>query len=233
MFLSGKSVKALAAHFSTSRTVINLRLRKMGVSARNRSEAQRVKLAQMSLTERRAVTAAANSAWRGQKLSYADKLRRARTKEKFPKIYPLESRLMKLLQEQGISGIIPQKAIGMYNCDIAATPVAVEVWSKSFPPSRAAQARQSTKRIKKFLRKGWHVVVVTDRPVPIGKGAAAYLTAYIQRMRGKPSAPREYRMISGTGKLLASDSLESHKLSVEYPFGAGRNSRGQYCSVPK
>lgn len=99
-----------------------------------------------------------------------------------------------MLSDRGIK-TIPQKAIGSYNCDLAAFPVVVEVFGDlALDGSASARAEESTTS----FNQGWSVLMVADTDsFPITNEVADYIASYIEKARTDPAFACEYRVIWG------------------------------------
>lgn len=131
LYISEKrSVLHLSKELGIGRRVIQRMLKEAGVSIRGRSEAEVLKWSQMDETARKKQVGAAHIARRGQTDSLTVKRKRALTNSRLTtRIYPREGKFAEaLLKKHGIK-TIPQFPVGPYNCDLATTPVAVEVQS--------------------------------------------------------------------------------------------------------
>ncbi|HZU75950.1 MAG TPA: hypothetical protein VFA70_04245, partial [Dehalococcoidia bacterium] len=124
----GASVALLSRQLGCTRKTIASRLREAGVALRGRHDAELLKWRQMRSEDRERQIRAAHAASTGRTLPDDEKRRRALTiQARGLHISAAERQLRALLSERGIE-TIPQQAIGPYNCDLGAEPVAVEVW---------------------------------------------------------------------------------------------------------
>lgn len=113
-----------------------------------------------------------------------------------------------------MDGFIPQQAVGPYNVDFGANPVAVEVWGGAFHFSR-----DHTKRFRYLADQGWHLIIVysDSKRSPITIGAADYIVAFLEQSCLDPTAPREYRVIWGNGEVFAAGSLNDDNIARVVP----------------
>lgn len=232
--LAGESVKSIAARLGVSRQVITLRLNEAGIQQRNRSESMAVRMAQASPEERAALSAAAHEAARGRVASEAEQVKRAATRErKQVGASPVEDLFAAMLVERGLD-VVQQKAVGRYNCDIAASPIAVEIYGGHWHFAGRHLAR-ADRRMRHFADQGWHVLVVlVTSDWPLRPESADYVVAWQKEAEGNPSAPRKYRMIGGAAELLTAQRLDAHKLALEYPRGRTRDAgTGRYNGVTR
>lgn len=232
-YLAGTSINKLAKRWKVSRIVIYHRLREQSVPIRGRGEAERLKWAQMDGVARRRQIQAAHRAACGRKATFEERTLRAVTMQRLGHLNPVEQRLANWLAEHGI-GTIAQQAIGPYNCDLGAHPVAVEIFGGQWHFSDRHLARLP-QRVRYLFDAGWHqlVVVVDSRRYPLHPSIAEELAGFIKRARRHPSAVREYRMLRGAGEVLAACRADDDDLSVVPAFTLGRNPlTGRYQRVP-
>lgn len=113
-----------------------------------------------------------------------------------------------------------QKAIGPYNADLAAYPVAVEIFGGNWH-ARGRHAARFPDRVRYFLDQGWNLVIVwvLDRrrwqsAIPLTPAAADYIASFVQLTRRDPSTRGQYRVIWGDGKEAATDGLDLNELAL-------------------
>lgn len=191
-YAKGESARQIGKRFGISDNVIRHRLAERGVALRGRNDY-------------RPHTAEANAAARGRVATRGERERRAKTIERLGShISPHERVMHRMLDERRVA-YVPQKALGIYNLDIALAevPIAVEVSGGGGKPGRRRIRRQ---RIEYILDQGiclveinfpWHIAHV------LTEAAADYVVAYADFLRANPSAPREHRMIRSDGKTVA------------------------------
>src|SRR5690606_11182891 len=145
----GHSVLKMARDLNVSRPVIQRRLASLGLPIRNASEANRLRMANLTVQERRKLTSAANAA-RRTRIKFEGKARRpdraqatvnsARSRTRL--IGKGEPELVDLLIARGLP-VECQVPVYGYNLDIAVWPVAVEVWwGEGYPLRHGRQARR-------------------------------------------------------------------------------------------
>ena len=232
-YVGGMSEFAVANKFDISRSVLTRVLNERGVERRNMKAAQAVRYSQTCPDARRAMTWAANIAARGRGHSLEEKAKRART-VMARKLHTSEAEfhLQAMLSARGI-GSVMQEAIGPYNCDLGAFPVAVEVFGGGWH-WHGRHLLRTSERFRYILNAGWHVLVIkTSKRIPLTETAADYITAFIQEARSNPAARREYRVIRGAGEVLAAGSADDDEITIIPTLTRGRNARGQYAAVPR
>lgn len=235
----GLSENRVAKKYGISRIAVRKRLIEAGVHIRGRSEAETLKWTQMNTRQRRRQVRAAHNASRGRKAPRSELRRRAKARERGARlgrygatISPNERKLKRMLARRGIA-TVSQQAIGTYNCDLGADPVAVEVLGGQWHSTGDREAR-TLKRIRYFLDRGWHVVlVVITTEHRLSRESAEYIATFVKRARRNPSMRREYRMIWCRAELLASGSVDDDEITLIPPFTRGRNALGRYCRIAR
>ncbi len=233
-YVAGESEYALANSLHVARECIRRHLIHGGITPRGCSDAALVRASKMSPEARSAQAAAAHVAATGRRKPFEESCRIAQGRELHGNSISDNERFFRnLLTERGIE-TIPQKAIGPYNCDLGAFPVAVEIFGGHWH-WYGYHARVTDKRFRYILNAGYHILVVADYGrVPICEATADYAVTYIESMRSDPSARREYRVIRGAGELIASGSVDDEHISIVPTFTIGRNpTNGQYIHVPR
>lgn len=215
-YLAGESEYAIAKRTGHSRELIRRRLIEAQVPIRHPSEAGLLRASKQAPVQRKRQAAAAQRARRGRKASHADLEARARTRERDGK-YGSDGELLlaRLLEERGFFPT-PQKAIGKYNVDMAATEsIAVEVLGGNWHATKRTHAF----RTPQILNAGWHLIMVWNQKGtgPIATGAADYITSFAEEVRWQPSLGSQYRVISGSGELLAARSADSDEFPLVPP----------------
>lgn len=225
-YIAGESEKALADAFGVSRSVIARRLRCAGVPRRDPTQANRLMMTARTPEENRRNVAAANAACRGRIHSVEEKMLRAQQRqERRTHTSPDELALAAMLQERGVD-VIHQQAVGIYNIDIGAYPVAVEVYGGHWHSS-ADHASRAPERFHYLLDSGWAVVIVwvDNRRYPLSVAAADYIAAFVQETRRNPALRGQYRVIRGDGEVVASDRFNVEDFSRIPAGGSGKHPR--------
>lgn len=233
-YIGGESEKALADAFAVSRSVVRRVLVAAGIAPRNQSESMFLRMAQTPAEERERLTQAAHDAIRGTSIPFARLVKCAQTRQNRPgNISKTERQFMGMLAARGVT-CIPQRAIGPYNCDLGASPVAVEIFGGQWHLYGRHIAR-TPERIRYILNAGWHLLAFfVSRDYPLTDWHADYAAAYIEQARRDPAARREYRVIRGEGKIIASGSSEDDDFTIIPAFTIGRDAAtGRYLSVPR
>lgn len=227
MYEAGKSENAIAEHFGTSRSVVRAWLLDTPAKVRGRLEASRLRASQMTDKEKKVIMKAAQEATRGIPLSKDHKEKIAKTREK-NKTSMSETEILlfswldnNLLVRYNDVDLVPQKAIGPYNADIAVGPVAVEVFGGNWHSSKPGHAKRS----RYILNAGWHMVFVwvNARRSPLTAAVADYVVAFANEMSRNPTAIRQYRVIRGDGQELSRGSINDSDISIVVPGYQGGN----------
>lgn len=216
---SGASEYGLSRQYDVSRGTIARILRDAGVARRDMSEAGKVRNEHLSVAERKRQTAAANRSARMRRTPEIDKFRHAlQVEQRGDHDSPGEAHLAELLNQRGVN-TAAQRAIGVYNVDLAALPVAVEVLGGGWHSIKTVH----TERTPYILDEGWHLVMVWDYEgrSALGPGAADYLVAFLEEIRRNPPATCQYRVIAGQGELLAARGREDNEFPLEPPPRGG------------
>lgn len=159
---------------------------------------------------RRRRAAAAHEAVRGRKVSVHERKLGAISREQNASRHIKSSHertLIRLLQDRGVA-VTPQKAVHVYNVDIALTefPVAVEVFGGDWH-SYGTHAARFTERLEYLLNSGWHVIIVwtvqkgirMKAPAGISAGAADYIIRLAQKLGRTKPVRGHYHVIWGDG----------------------------------
>ena len=198
--LTGKSVKCLAAELGVSRPTLLRHFAEAGFRQRTRSEAMFTRMAHTTPSERKHLAEAANRASRGQKRSLEERLKRARAWEHtVSKAGFGEAELVAWLTERGHE-CFWQKAVHVYNIDIAIPPVAVELSFGTSHPMRRTGAFDRRK-IEYLTDHEWFVIYIllSDRSL-FCEAIADYLHTTIELVKRQPSMLGQYWVIRGSGK---------------------------------
>jgi hypothetical protein len=186
----------------------------------------------MSKRQRAHQVRAAHDATRGKPCSIEAVKQRARTQQqRVLHASPLETKLADMLRERGIH-TVPQQAIGTYNCDLGASPVAVEVRAAYWDCINSDRFRN---RIRNILDAGWSVLIVLiNKRKPLTPIIADDAAAYIKRLRGQPPVISQYRVVWGTPEVTTSGRADDDQLALKYPFRSRRDPvTGRYESIPR
>jgi hypothetical protein len=233
-YAAGESENAIAKSLGVNRWTIRLRLIESGAHIRSQSESEALKWSRMSAKQRARQVSEANIASRGRVRSIAEKVASAKTRQdRQTHVSPAERQFADMLDGLGIE-TIPQQALGPYNCDLGAYPVAVEIFGGHWHFGGEHLAR-TPERLRYFFDAGWHMLMIhVTKRHPIARGAAEYLVSFLKEARRNPSMPRQYRMIRGTGEFIVAGGIDGDNLSLVMPFRSGRDpTNGRYKRVAR
>lgn len=226
-YIAGESENAIATAFGVSRGCIRKRLTESNINIRRQTDANRLMMSKRTPEENARNCEAAHKAAQGRKCSFEERCKCALSREANPSnIGAGELIVQSKLFNAGID-TIPQRAIGPYNCDLAAAPVAVEIWGGNFHWFGRKFAREP-KRMYYLLNSGWHIFVINVWGVnkKFFDASTDQLIAFIQKARSNPSGRCEYRMIWGTGELLAFGSSDDNQLTIKETLSRAKDSLG-------
>jgi very-short-patch-repair endonuclease len=219
-YRAGKSVKQLADEFGIARNAVTRTLTERGVIVRDNATANRLMQADRSPEQRALWTQAAHDAARGRVNTFEEKCLGALTRQRTLgiRMSPSEQLFAGWLRDRGID-TVPQLAIGPYNVDLAADPVAVEIFGGGWH-GYGAHAARSAERFRYILDEGWAVIVVWSAVLyRISAQAADEVVAFVEQARCDPTLRGEYRMIRGNGHFVASGRENLDHLTRVPPGG--------------
>ncbi len=213
----GESVLSMSRALGIDRGMVTRRLVKMGLEVRSGSEANRLRMAQLSPDERRALAAPANQARRGKvfREAPADRRRALGTADSRSRLVGKgESELADLLVSRGLT-VERQVPVYGYNLDITLGRVAVEVWwGEGYPVRHGHQARRAVD----LADLGWHVAWVwLSRKLPTGDCVDQLVTFLDIASRSPETVRPQYRVIRGDGELVAGGQLDTDHLALVPP----------------
>jgi hypothetical protein len=200
---SGRSVKSIADELGVARHVIGLRLKKNGITPRNRSEAMYNRMAHTSKDERQRLVAAAHEAKRGMPNSSEMLHKRALAHKRFIGMY--EKEFIDAISDAGIS-VIPQEPFLSYNLDIGCGDIAVEIHTQTASPL----SPHFIKKLMNCVKAGKSMVYVWINPQRTILTDACYenVIATLKAFSSDPPLRSKYWVIRGTGELYASGCFD-------------------------
>jgi len=222
-YVAGESEKSISDRIGWSRRAIRRCLTEAGVAIRGQSEAEKIRWSRMTPEQRERQVVAAHDATRGIAQPFERQVKKAKTiQEKMGNVSPAERRLRSMLDERGME-TIPQEAIGPYNCDLGAFPVAVEVWGGGWH-WHGRHAARVDERFRYILRAGWHLLVLSiGRDDPLSDELVDYVVTYIDQVRDRPDAIREYHLVWNSGKITTSGRADDAEVSIAKPTWRANN----------
>lgn len=213
-YLGGESELSLAQRYQISRDAIRRTLLESETPIRDRGQAQANRLAKLSREERLRLAQAAHNATRGREVPAEELCRRAQQREQtLSHASQREFEFGKYLRRRGVA-VAPQKAVGPYNIDFAVGSVAVEILGGNWHAYKPEHAQ----RTPYILNAGWHMLFIWEiKRAPLCVEAAEYAISWGQQASRDPAAVRQYRVIRGDGKLVASGSADDEHFPLIPP----------------
>ena len=198
LYRDGLSAETIASELGCATGTIKNRLHRAGVPTRSG----------MARVER------AHAASRGSKRTVEQLARRAKTTQDcLGNQSATERTLLAWLRERRLE-VVPQLAVGAYNIDLAAHPVAVEVLGGNWH-----FARDHRQRLRYLADCGWYPLLlwVDKRQSPLDVRAADQIVALAQLARRDPPAPGQHWVVRGSGEIAAAGSVYAHDFAVVRP----------------
>lgn len=211
-YLSGVSELKIAKSFGVSRNVIRRYLIEANVDVRCRSEAEKLKWSQMTDEQRSAQVEAAHQAIREKPPEFHARsaiLQAVAKQRSLSKSCDMESLFICEFEKLGFA-VIPQKACGPYNIDIAIGGAAIEIHANSAHPHTHSYYR---KRVVDLLKSGWDVYYIKCTGQIDAKRAAQKISEMINLVESNKSGARHYGVIRGSGEFVAAGCLDGDDLS--------------------
>ena len=211
-YASGVSELKLSKIYGIARGTVAKILLDNGIQRRNGSQASYIRMAKMSPEDRKKLVAPAHAAAKGRHEAKETGIKRALTREKcFPRVGPGEETLYHRLYKLGFKPI-RQKAIDIYNIDIAIGSIAVEVSIGTV--KFLGRASNQIKRIKKLSDCGYFVICINARTLEDFLFNINKIVADIQRACTNPPSTRQYWVIRSSFKEFSITRLDNGKFSA-------------------
>lgn len=208
-YLSGKSIKALAADIGHSRQVVYRVLRNAGITPRNRSESMYVRMSQTSPEERQRLSAAAHEAKRGYVNSPETRHKMALARNK--RVGVFEQEFIDALTNAGIE-TTPQQPFLAYNLDIGCGNVAVEI---EVGHGNVVYQPKFHKRTMECLEGGMNLIYVAipKKGLTITNACYEQVISLVKSCRRNPPERCQYWVVRCTGEIYATGSLYRDQLA--------------------
>lgn len=193
LYTQGVSVLRLAQQFGLNRGTINRVLKHARLAIRTSREANLIRMGAMSDSDRKALTAAANDAFRRAPHAVIRKGQLTRA----ARVEAGQSQINQGVGEPEVLaaltplGARPQVSVGPYNVDVGLGTVAVEV---KFGCGGGHRSREGEK-IKYLLERGWRVVYVVFMSRQALRDGLDYIVPLVDMLQRKPPAPGQYWVI--------------------------------------
>lgn len=214
LYKGGMSENALSKKFGVSRNVIRTRLVNNKVHIRSQSEAETLKWSKMSDKQRSQQVKAANKAIRNKPKGFhiQNAIKQAKQKEQTrSKVGALENAFIKEFEHKGFK-VIPQKAVYVYNIDLAINNTAIEIHINSANPH--GNYWYFRKRIVELLKRNWNVIYIKITSDAFVQRTANKVCAMIDLVESDHSGICHYGMIRGSSELVTSGRLNGDKLTT-------------------
>ncbi len=201
-YAAGETAQSIALNLGCSINVIQRIAKLYDIPVRSLAETKRAWYAKSTKEQRLALTQAAHDATRGRSRSNEDLCKIAVGCEKGigKRIGPDEATMIGYLVATGCE-VVPQKAVGRYNLDIALTEssIAVEMFGGGWH-AQGALATNHRKRFDYLINNGWLPIIVWTVPLyPLSVAAHDYIVAiHKARCRGETMRSEEH-VIRGDG----------------------------------
>lgn len=216
LYQQGMAEKAIAEHFKCSRPAIRRRLLNAGINIRSSKEACTLWMSKTTKEFRQALTRNAHNAIRGVKWPIELRKQKALLREKSGNQGHLGLGEAELCSRLNIEGIpyTPQKAVNVYNIDIAIESIAVELTSLS--SKYQGRFLKERKRIKDILDSGYTFIFISISSIEALVIHLDNIIALINQTRRLPAGSRQNWVIR----------------CYENTCTVTRNKLGQFTSVP-
>jgi len=199
-YTAGESEQKLAREAGVNRWTFRQRIIQANIRPRNVSDSMFIRWSNATEAQRSSMLTNAHIATRGRIVSNREKILRAASREKnCTGASRDEIQLANWLEESGI-GITRQKAIDIYNLDIAINelPIAIEIFGGNWH-STGAHKDRFFKRSKYLFNLGWSLIVIWIDNGIINPQCADYIIRFINAFRENPPSISQYRVILGNG----------------------------------
>jgi very-short-patch-repair endonuclease len=231
-YLAGESSTDLAKVAGVHNLTIRKGFLRLGLSVRSHSDARTIEASRAGANVRAKRAVAAHDAIRGKKRPINELLQRAATRQNNPPL--LSSSVKRVVNFFDSCGIAFDRevACGKYNIDfVIYGNIAVEVFGGQWHGS-GRHATRHEKRIRYILDQGFHVIIiwVNKRTQDAWIRALSDTIAEIYKLRGDPTALRQYRVIWSDGNFCVSRNSYDNDFPFKPSFVTFRNPDGRYGS---
>ena len=209
-YQAGERQYDLAARFGISQASVSRWIRTRGATI-SRSTAAERRAGRMTPDERSQLAAAAHDAVRGMTRTITDLERRAIGRQRTHAHATADELAVAAL----LPDAVPQQAIGKYNVDIGAQPIAVELFGGNWHADGRHRARLP-QRVEYLADAGWNLLIVWStqgRALDVAAVAQDAL-AYLECSRRDPSFRRQYRVIWGDGQFIAAGCVDDDERTL-------------------
>jgi DNA-binding CsgD family transcriptional regulator len=214
-----QSTVEIAAALGRNPRTVNAVIHRAGKSTRTNEAAAQIRWERMTPEQRtgwRIASEKGHATIRGKPRSAAALTKQARTNElSLHLIGRGEAQFIGWLRERGADPL-PQHPFGPYNIDAAILPVAVEILHGPHSPLAHAQALKKTKYLT-----NWGLTVLwvwIPRRGTLTERAADYAVALLELSQRHPSTLGHYRVIRGSGELVAAGGADGQEFPLVPAF---------------
>lgn len=202
-YLAGEPESKLARESNVNRWTFRRRLLAAGITPRNVSDSMYIRWQNATEESRHAMLDSAHKAAKGRSATVGERELRALTVERTQiGINAAERLLANWLIDLKLS-VTPQKAVSIYNIDVAINEpaIAVEIFGGHWHASGEHAAR-FFERTEYLLNRNWSVIIVWVDGIryPLTIDCAQYILALSQKLSADPAIGCQYRVISGDAK---------------------------------
>jgi transposase len=212
-YVAGMSENQVAIKYSVQRSSIKTILERKAIHRRSQSEAEFLKWQSMTGEQRSQQVCHANQAIRDKPPEFHARsaILQAKTKQNtLAKSCDSEMTFIAEFEKLGFI-VIPQKAFGPYNIDIAIRNTAIEIHGTACNPHNHAYY---SKRVVNLLKGGWNVIYIKTTSNVNVKRAAHQVSKMINLIESDDSAICHYGMIRGSGELIATGCLDRDEFTT-------------------
>lgn len=223
-YRSGETKQSIADDLGVHINIVIRELEEAGIPrAKNQSEAMKKRLSRMSEDERKELTANANEAARGRKVSFKERCQRAKTRQKRGiGISKYEKKIIQWLEDAGIE-TTPQKALETYNIDIGiGDSIAVEVCGGNWH-STGKKRKALFERAEYLRSRSMNLVLIWINKVhhPLDRSVTDEIITAVNVFSSNPPTACKYRVIWGNGDFVTAGSLNDDNIALVPPYIGG------------
>jgi very-short-patch-repair endonuclease len=233
LYSEGIGVGGIGDRMGVAPNVIRRLLEDRGVHLRNRSEQQFARMGRTSFEERQCLARKANETVRGRPTSKESRIKAAKTyqEKRDRRSSDLEKLFEEMMSDRGIN-LIPQTAIGRYNCDFTINSVAVEIWGGGWHFTGEHAARFS-ERTNEIFDCGFDLLILPfTKPDTLTSDVADHIATFLKELSSNPPIERQYWVIWGAGQALVTGGRDAIDKALVSPFKSRRNlTNGRYETV--
>jgi hypothetical protein len=221
LYSNGNSELFIASKFKTARNVIRRILTDNSVTIRNGHEANLARFSNYTDIQKINITKSANKAMRNKPKSFHHEsaIKQAISKELTKsKVGSFENSFIEEFTKKGFNPV-SQKAVDVYNIDIAIGNIAVEIHVNTSNPHSHPFYRR---RIEYLTNLGWNVIYIKITQKGLNTACIDKICRIVNFHSTNPSLIGKYWMFRGTGEFVTIGEFDIDKnslvLTSENPF---------------